>query len=301
MNTISVTGQLLGPVSFGRDGRAVSLPPASAALFAFLLVHSGRPVERDQLLAVLGEGAVDHARRRLNTAVWRLRRALEPDGVPRDTILESTGHTLSVHPDCEVWVDALEFESRCTSVVPLAQWSHAQAAEVESALELYRGEFMDGDYSDWALAERGRLADLRLSSLLRLSRWYQAHGEPERALGHAQTAVASEPLREDLHRLLIDLYARVGLPEMARRQFERCRTLLRRELGIEPLPETVATAMRAERGRDADGEPVLDADRYAAIVLELERSREELRRIETRIARSLRALRSGDTRPQPSR
>jgi len=59
--------------------------------------------------------------------------------------------------------------------------------------------------------------------------------------------------------------------------------------------------MRAERGRDADGEPVLDADRYAAIVLELERSREELRRIETRIARSLRALRSGDTRPQPSR
>jgi DNA-binding SARP family transcriptional activator len=222
----------------------------------------------------------------VNTAVWRLRRLLEADSVPRESVLSTVGTALAVSPACAVWVDAVEFESGCHALSRFERWTDADARRIADAVALYRGEFLDGRlYTDWALAERSRLADLHLTALVRLAQWFQRQGNPEQALVHARTAVAAEPLREDLHRLVMQLYADAGLPQLAARQLQHCRTVLADQLGIEPLPETVAVARVAA----APSPP--GPDQYDRAIRELERSHEELCRMEARLSRSLRALR----------
>jgi DNA-binding SARP family transcriptional activator len=297
VQTISVTGHLLGSVAFTRDGRSLALPPSSASLLAYLLLRPrGEPVNRSRLADVIVDetGSESTLRRRLNTAVWRLRRSLEPDGVPRDSVLTSIGHGLAVSSHCEVWVDAREFENACLGMPPFDRWVDADAERLADAVRLYRGGFLDGLYTDWALAERGRLADLHLAALVRLAQWFQRRGDPERALRHALSAVAAEPLREDLHRLVIELYAEAGLPQLARQQLEHCRAVLTKELGIEPLPETMAAVRvgaHADAGQSVEHYGPRRRDHYDAAIRELERSREELHQMSVRLDRSLRALR----------
>jgi len=64
--------------------------------------------------------------------------------------------------------------------------------------------------------------------------------------------VRAEPLRESAHRALIAVHVRAGNLGEAVRQYERCRTLIRRELGIEPsreLAELIATSRPTRTGK----------------------------------------------------
>ena len=284
---VSVRGHLFGTGDFSRDGRPLLLTPASTALFACLLLQRGAPIDRRRLADAVGErpGGEGQTRRRLNTAIWRLRRQLEPDGVARESVLTSADHVLRVAEECDVWVDVLEFESINARLTGFGRWAEGDAGLARRALELYRGDFLQGQFTEWALAERARLADQHFQLLIRLAQWHQHRGEPEEALPYAQTAVDVEPLREDLHRLVMQLYAAAGLPQLAERQLQKCRLVLAEELGIEPLPETVAVA------RVASGPSRPSTASYDRAIRELESSNADLRRVAMRLQLSLRDLR----------
>lgn len=286
----SVTAHLLGEPRVERGGRPVPVPRASMRLFAFLLTRPGRHASRAQLTGALGEEGSDAAvRRRLNTVVWRLRCVLEPDGVPREGVIASTPHGLAIASDCAVWVDVDEFDRSCTVARSVDHWSPDDVQRVLGGLGHYDGEFLDGLYDDWALAERTRLAEAHLTTLLRLVHWYEQSGQCEAALEFARAAAATEPLREDLQRLLMRQYRRAGLPEMAVQHYEWFRALLAEELGVTPLPETQQVGL----GRASPVE--LSVQRATRTVLEvladLERTREELRVMAGQVEHSISALR----------
>ena len=282
MQTVEITAHLFGPVSIRRNGTPLSLPRTCISLFARLLLNDGRPIDRNRLADLIGQDCPDEAaRKRLNTAVWRLRRALESQGAPRDSVLAS-GQALAV--SCQSWVDALEFEAACAHLPDPRDWTPADAKRVSYGLDLYQGGFLDGFTSEWALAERGRLADLHLSALVRLAQWHRMHGSRERAIDLARRAVAVEPLREDLHRLLMQAYVEARLPELAVTQLGRCRTILAEELGAEPLPETVAASRVGSAAEQGTPEQAFVEMR------ELERSQAELRRLAQHLDRSVHDL-----------
>jgi hypothetical protein len=56
---------------------------------------------------------------------------------------------------------------------------------------------------------------------------------------HAQAILDNDALREDVHRDLMQLFVLSGQRAQALRQFEHCRELLRRELAIQPMRETM--------------------------------------------------------------
>src|SRR5207247_8468334 len=81
---------LFGSVRVVHDD-APSIPKLTRrvqALLAYLLLQHCRTDTRDTLANLFwGEYSQDRARSCLNTALWRLRRALEPPGVPPGTYL----------------------------------------------------------------------------------------------------------------------------------------------------------------------------------------------------------------------
>jgi DNA-binding SARP family transcriptional activator len=214
------------------------------ALLAYLLLHRSRMHRREVLAGVLwGEASEERARGALRTTLWRLRRAIEPAGVPTGRYLVTTSQgEVGVRVGIDVWVDVAAFEEAVAKAVagrPEAlQEEHA--AQLELSLRLYEGELLEGFYDDWVLRERERLRALYLQALACLMHSAAKRADLKAAIDHGRRLLVEDPLRESVHREVMRLYLRDGQRAEALRQFAECRRILDEELQVEPMAETLA-------------------------------------------------------------
>jgi len=242
-------------VSHGSSAGDVPITKGVQMLLAYLLLGRHRSHPRETLAALFwGDQSDDRARGCLNTTLWRLRRVLEPDDVPRGTYLHTTpSGEVAFNADSDYWLDVAIFERHATAGLakPVQQLSADDAAKMEDALTLYGGELLEGIYEDWALRERERLRCLHLDSLAHLLAYHRDRGAYERSIAHGRRLLEDDPLREEIHREMIRLYLVLGQRSLAVQQYETCRQVLWSELGVQPLPET--QALHASMG----GEPAV--------------------------------------------
>ena len=228
---------LLGPFVLQAGERSLPVPSTRKAqsLLAYLAMRRGQPQLRDHLADTFWPDAPSaRARRNLNTALWQIRRVL-----PSGDHLIAGANDVRFNAESDCWIDVAEFEKLCRP--PPAEADDTETtARLRRAVSLYRGELLAGLYDDWVLAERYRLETLLLDALARLARASLRSGEHAEALHYAERLLTHDPLREDVHRLVIGLYLTLGDRVAAARQCNRCRTLLRSELGVDPSPETIA-------------------------------------------------------------
>lgn len=231
-------------VSRGPDTAELKLVPTAQTLLAYLLVGPQRFHPREVLAGLSwGDRPENQARSCLNTALWRLRRALEADQtVPDIYLLTTPAGEVGFNWKSQHWLDLTAFErcATCILAIPLSAMQAEHALQLESVLPLYQGELLEGFYDDWALRERERLRALRMDCLLRLLRHHKANSAYEQALSYGQQILREDPLREEIHREMMRLYAANGQRALALREYETCRATLVAELGIDPMPETEA-------------------------------------------------------------
>lgn len=213
-------------------------------LLAYLVLHRQRPPSREVLAELFWERQRrDQALSCLSTALWRLRRALEPEPGQRGAFLSmsSTGE-VTFNPHSDYWLDVAEFETVVNRIVaePARQMQADDAERLAHTLQLYEGDLLESFYDDWLLAEREHLRCLYLNSLARLTHYYRDQGAFDLALSCGQRILGLDPLREEIHRELIRIYMESGQRVLAVRQYELCRQTLAGELGIEPMEETRA-------------------------------------------------------------
>jgi DNA-binding SARP family transcriptional activator len=80
--------------------------------------------------------------------------------------------------------------------------------------------------------------------LKELADHYHRVEEYEQSILYSKMILSRDAYREDVHRQLMDAYARIGNRAAVREQYENLKDLLMEELGVAPLPETVATYKR---------------------------------------------------------
>ena len=231
-------------VFHGRCQSEIGLTRAVQGLLAYLLLHRQRVHPRDVLLEIFwGEHTEERARNCLNTALWRLRRVLEPDGVPRGTYLLTTpSGEVGFNARSNYWLDVAAFEARATQVLarPLSALGPSEIEELAAAEQLCTSDLLEGFYDDWALRERERLRCLRLNTLVGLMRYHKQRADYAQSLTFGERILALDPLREEIHRDMMRLYVESGQRALAIRQYESCRAILDAELGIAPMEETQA-------------------------------------------------------------
>jgi DNA-binding SARP family transcriptional activator len=148
-------------------------------------------------------------------------------------------HEIGFNADAEVWLDVAQFESHCNAA-ERAGSLEAQAEHYRQAVELYTADLLTDCYEDWCILERERLQHRYLRALARLLTFYAQTEQLELAAEHARRILACDPLREEVHRDLIEIYLASGQSAAALRQYRLCETQLRQELGVEPMAETRA-------------------------------------------------------------
>ena len=225
----------LGPAEFMRTGQPVELSVAKAvALLAYLAVRA-TPQTRDHLTDLLWPDSLpDAARKNLRNMLWTIRKALEDDVLQPDTDRLALSDT--------VWVDVRVFEA---ALAPVPGAHALDLDQLQQSVDLYRAPLLDGlilsgapEFEIWLAAERERFGQLYLRAFEALIRSYRTAGRWSDVIATAQRSLAYDKLQEPVYRALMEAHARLGERPEALRHYDRLRTTLARELGVEPLPET---------------------------------------------------------------
>jgi DNA-binding SARP family transcriptional activator len=207
------------------------------ALLALLATSPETSLSRDRLLGLLWPDRDERrARHLLADSLYVLRQALGDESIVASGEL--------VRLSARVHIDVVDFR------LALAEQRWADA------LELYRGDFLDGffvrnaaDFDQWALTERTRLRGLALRAASTWTRDLEDAGRIHDAIAAAERALELAPVDEavfrDLVRLLTASDNRARAEVVARRFIDR----LELELGVAPSAET----MRMVRGARASG------------------------------------------------
>jgi DNA-binding SARP family transcriptional activator len=247
-------------VSRGDGRQLVRLSRPSQVLLGFLVVNRHRSHQREVLASTLwdevGEARACH---RINTALWRLRRALAaPDRGGDECIVSEPGGGVGFNPRACHSLDVATFEDTIAKVTRAAPGTAAEAdvAALERAVDLYAGDLLPGCYDEWVLPERRRLETLFIGALEWLMHDHERRGALDAGIGAGLRLLRQDPLREDVHRNVMRLYASAGQRQLAIRQYDDCRDLLASELDIAPMPETEALHQQVLRAEGAVTAPL---------------------------------------------
>ena len=217
------------PALSDRSGQPIKLRTRKALLLlACLASDPDRAWPRERLASLLwGDRQDEQARNSLRTALSDIRQ------VAGDNALDGDGTTVRLKNS------AVETD--------LDQLRHLGASEeIRDAgpLEaIYGGDFLADsddviDSPEWLQGMRSRARDLAMLVMERTVESLASAGRVEQAIQRARELLSLDPLRESSHRRLMRLYADSGERSKAVAQYQACRQLFQRELGVEPSDET---------------------------------------------------------------
>lgn len=237
--------QLFGHLEVRLNQRSVPLhfsAQKSKSLLCYLLLNRQTYHARDRLASLWwGDREPAKARHCFNTALWRLRQVLDsmPPGQASFLIVEA--NEIGFNTSSDFWLDVDEFEKMCALARQLGSGNEAALGNaLKRAVALYRDDLLPDCYEEWCLIERQRLQQLYLFALSRLAAFHTRRREFSESIACCQQILTIDPLREEVHRDLIRLYVAAARPHEALRQFHLCAAVLKRDLGIDPMPETLA-------------------------------------------------------------
>lgn len=227
------------------------------ALLAYLAVESGQAHRRDTLAALLWpDYPHETALRNLRQALYRLRLSLQEIAPPLpEQLTAQTRQTITLNPEA-LALDTAEFARQ----IQAAKSSPEPIPHLTQIINLYRGELLKGFYisdayafDEWLNIQRELFQQQALDALSRLVTLHEAGGNAEAVLTTAQSVLALDPWHEKTHRQIMRAHLEQGNRPQAIAQYNKLRTALRDDLGVEPDP---ATMMLYEQIR-ADTAPVM--------------------------------------------
>lgn len=222
--------------------------PARALNFlAYLLLHRGTHVTRESLAFTLfPDDAEEIARANLRRLLYVTQHALPV--IDQTRWIEAHDETVAWNDDAPAWLDVAEFERLAAS--------HDDAA---AAVELHTGELLDGLYDDWLFPFRERYRQNFVSALYGLVLTARRKRDFRQAVSYANRLLADDPFREDVVRQLLSALYESGDRAGALSAFDAFGERLRKELHVEPMPETVSLRDRIRRGGTADEQPTANS------------------------------------------
>lgn len=175
-----------------------------------------------------------------------IRRALNSNQEVKKNFIRYRESAYYLNTEFNYLIDTEEFER----LIEQAR-AHRRAGEDKKftdlsrrAIELYRGEFLEEFYDNWTEEPRAYYRNLYFATLKELADHHHRAEQYEQSISYLKTILRRDSYREDVHRQLMDAYARLGNRAAVREQYEILKDLLMEELGVSPLPETVATYKR---------------------------------------------------------
>lgn len=170
----------------------------------------------------------------------RLHKALESLGM--DVLIHDSGY-YRINPKLRIHYDMTDFVALLVQG-RLAQTAQARLRAYQSAVEMYQRPYLQGHTEGWIVARRQDYQAGYIEALCGIAEVRMEEGRHEHALALFQRAVQENPLRQDLHRRVMSLFADLGRRSEAASHYNEMRAVLdKHEIEIEPETEQLYTQL----------------------------------------------------------
>jgi predicted ATPase/DNA-binding SARP family transcriptional activator len=229
---------LFGPPHITRAGQKFDLGHRKSTALLVYLVVTKQSYSRDLLASLLWpDEETRKSSGNLRRALYRINHLLD------SPLLTASHHSISIHPEANIWVDVHEFQSIAAQIQHDPKDDCTQ--KLEQAAALCRNDFLAGfslpdcpAFDEWQFFQAETLRRLHADILARLSSLYEEKRLWEKAILNQRKLLSLDPLSEPANRKLMSLYAQSDQPVAALRQFEELRRRLAQELSAAPDSET---------------------------------------------------------------
>jgi len=199
-------------------------------LLVYLLLKRGQAIARSEIASLFWpESSQKQAFSNLRNLFYYLRQ-----NIPNQkNFLTSDSQTITCLHEPFVFFDVAEFKADLSKAENAKPWLE-KVNHLENAANLYQGELLPGNYSNWLLFERKQQAQGFISALSKLVSLYETRRQYQKAIVHAQTLIQHDPLHEPAYIQLMRLHALDENRAAALNTYHSCVNYLRREIGIKP-------------------------------------------------------------------
>ena len=212
-------------------------------LFWLLLCRRDRPQSRESLAELLWrDSSPSQSKKYLRHAMWQMQQAINEGFKKRCNPLIQADHDYITLNSRECfWLDVASYETAFSSCAKITgrDMTAEQAEALLNAVELYRGDLLEGCYQDWCLCERERLKNMYLNMLNKLLSYSEEHNDIEGGILIGDRILSVDNMSELAHRKMMKFYYLAGDRTSALRQYARCRQALEDELGVRPSKSTI--------------------------------------------------------------
>jgi DNA-binding SARP family transcriptional activator len=216
----------------GRQGRTA---------FVFLAAHRHRPVSRGELVDVIWpDGPPQDTDTALNAILSKLRATMKKAGWPPDGTIAAQSGSVAIRLPATTRIDLEEAANAIDEAEGALRAGDAARAWgcANVVVSVARRPFLPDAEAPWIESRRSALRTLLIRGLECLAHTSETSGDTSLAVQYWTEILELEPFRETAYRRLMRLHVAMGNRAEALRVFERCRTLLRDELGVGPAHQT---------------------------------------------------------------
>lgn len=238
--------RMLGPVEIVRDPTRPLAPDAwttrrSRDILCFITSRRHHRASKDKIIDTFwGETDLEVVEKNFHPTVSHIRKALNSNQSLKQNFLLYRDGDYQLNPEFSYRIDIEEFDRL------MADGEKARRARnfeeclqcYETAVALYRGEFMQGSYDPWVDEQRTYYREQYLRLLEALAAVAQKEEDWPKALQIGQRILHEDQFREDIHCLIMRGHAALGNRAAVREHFELLKRLLQADLGVDPAPET---------------------------------------------------------------
>ncbi|MBA4124708.1 MAG: tetratricopeptide repeat protein [Acidobacteria bacterium] len=243
---VDLTLKLLGHVEIYRDPTKQFAPDAwttrrARDIFCFIATSRHRRVDKDVLIDTFwADSEIEVVEKNFHPTISHVRKALNSRQTIKQNFILYRDGAYQLNSELTYSIDTEEF-SRFIAEAEKA--NHEKDSDrvwenVEAAHRLYRGDFMAGIYEDWAEELRGFYREQHSRILKSMTKFAFKEKNWVQALHYSAEILRDDPYREDIHALIMRVYAAQGKRSAVKDQYQKLQKILKTELGVEPAVAT---------------------------------------------------------------
>jgi two-component SAPR family response regulator len=200
-------------------------------LFFLFLAHPEGLTKEEVGELMWGEVSPAELKLRFKNSIYRMRHAIGSEAV----IFQDNFYQFNRSIDYEYDVQSL------LSLTEQAKQEKSEDARIQllkRAVDIYEGPYLPGIGDMWVEPDRQRYHELYLSNVIALVNLQISRDLLDDGLSNAKKALKEDPYNEELHRLMMEIYAQLGDKPAVVRQYNMVTKTLRDQINAPPSDET---------------------------------------------------------------
>src|SRR6266498_2151089 len=246
--------QFLGLPQIYLDDKPIATDRRKAiALLVYLAMNDiGHPSQKYSRESLIGLFWPDYEQAKafsnLRRTIWEVHQAIGEDWLIADR------ESVHLNQNAKIDLDVVQFRDLLATTRQQDDPTLRIPLLIDT-VKLYRNHFLTGfslkdalNFNEWVFSESEELRRNLADALDTLSEDYTTLGEAEKAIPYARRLITLDPLNEESHRTLMEVYIQAGQHSAALKQYQACEQILRKELNLDPQPETRALYKKIRKG-----------------------------------------------------